>query len=122
MQFVRYARENRFQMGLAETLDCQRLACKIGVEDKKGLKLSLKGIMCSNVDDWERYDRLFDLYWQHDQGKNSSRVTHGGSGVREKSLPSLDNQQQGKQSGARLPNGGVGRTTLATHSSADASA
>jgi len=85
--FVRYARENRFQMGLAETLDCQRLACKIGVEDKKGLKLSLKGIMCSNVDDWERYDRLFDLYWQHDQGKNSSRVTHGGSGVREKSLP-----------------------------------
>jgi len=100
--FVRYARENRYQVGLRETLDCHRLATKIGLVDKARLKHSLKGLMCSNADDWERYDRLFDLYWQYKSGSDSSRVTMGGSGTRDKSMPVADQETQGSQAGGQF--------------------
>jgi len=100
--FVRYARENRYQVGLTETLDCHNVANRIGIVDKARLKRSLKGLMCSNVDDWERYDRMFDLYWRHESGKNSSRVTVGGSGARDKSMPAATQEQQGSQAGGNF--------------------
>jgi len=82
--FARYARENRFQVGIGEALDCQRIAERVGVLHKAHLKMALKGLMCCNADDWERYDRMFDLYWQHDQGSANTNVTKGGSGARDK--------------------------------------
>lgn len=100
--FVRYARENRYQIGLTETLDCHKLAKQVGILDKVQLKRSLKGLMCSNADDWERFDRLFDLYWEHESGKGASQVTHGGSGTRDKSMPAANQTQQGSQAGGHF--------------------
>jgi len=97
--FVRYARENRFKLGVAENLDCQKLAASIGIVNKRYLKHALKGLMCSDNDDWERFDRLFDLYWQHEQGKRSAHATTGGSGERDKSMPADNRQPQGAQAG-----------------------
>lgn len=91
--FVRYARENRFPLGVAETMDCHRLASHIGITEKRSLKMALRGLMCGNADDWERYDRLFDLYWKFDSGSGSSRASTGGSGARDKSLPAANSSE-----------------------------
>ena len=80
--FVRYARENRFLVGMGETLDCQRVIARIGINYKPRLKLALKSIMCSNADDWARFDRLFDLYWQHQRGQQQTQRSVGGGGTR----------------------------------------
>lgn len=80
--FVRYARENRFLVGMAESLDCQRVIACIGISYKSRLKLALKSIMCSNADDWERFDRMFDLYWQHQSGQQQTQTCLGGGGTR----------------------------------------
>jgi len=100
--FIRYARENRYQLGMTEAMDCHKLVNQIGVIDKRLLKRSLKGLFCSNADDWERYDRLFDLYWQHESGKGSSQVTTGGTGARDKSMPTATDVNQGTQDGGHF--------------------
>jgi len=90
--FVRYARENRFKVGIAETMDCQALVRRVGIIDRKQLKMAMKGLLCSNADDWTRYDRLFDLYWLHDQGRDSSRATVGGNQERDRDIPAAMGQ------------------------------
>ncbi len=100
--FVRYARENRFHVGLAETIDCQTLVSQVGIVDKRHLKMALKGLLCSTPDDWVRYDRLFDLYWLHDSGSGSSRATTGGVNERDKSMPAALSQQESRVGGGHF--------------------
>ncbi len=100
--FVRYARENRFHVGLAETVDCQKLVNRVGIVDKKHLKMAMKGLLCSTPDHWVRYDRLFDLYWLQDKGRGSSRATTGGINERDKSMPSALSQQESRIGGGHF--------------------
>jgi len=100
--FVRYARENRFRVGLAETMDCQKLIKRIGIVDKKNLKLAMRGLLCSNPDDWVRYDRLFDLFWLQERGSGSSRASTGGVSERDKSMPAALGQQESSVAGGHF--------------------
>ena len=100
--FVRYARENRFKVGIAETMDCQALVSRVGIIDKKQLKMAMKGLLCSNADDWLRYDRLFDLYWMYEKGLGSSSATTGGTHERDRSLPASIGQNTGGAAGGHF--------------------
>ncbi len=71
--FVRLAREQGFEAGLAETLDALRIAERCGVVEARRLRWGLRALLCGNAEEWRRFDELFDAYWQR-SGRHSSRV------------------------------------------------
>jgi len=64
VEFVRLARENGFCVGVAEELDAQRVALFCGVMNATRLRWGLRSLLCSDQDEWERFDELFDAYWR----------------------------------------------------------
>jgi uncharacterized protein with von Willebrand factor type A (vWA) domain len=63
VEFARLARSNGFRVGVKESLDAQQIARRCGVTDAQGLRWGLRSLLCSDQDDWERFDELFDAYW-----------------------------------------------------------
>lgn len=84
--FVRYVRDNRFNVGIQETVDSQRLAASSNVTNKRQLRSGLKSLLCSTQIDWERFDQLFDVYWQGDKARQKSNTMLGGKGARTAAL------------------------------------
>ena len=79
VEFVRLARGNGFRVGVAEEVDAQRVALCCGIADREQLRWGLRGLLCSDRDDWERFDALFDAYWLVPNA--SSRVSAGTGGL-----------------------------------------
>lgn len=84
--FARYARAQNFNVGLQENVDSQRLAARIGVTDKRQLRQGLKALMCCSASDWERFDTMFDAYWERDQPRQNSLASIGGKAPRQSAL------------------------------------
>ncbi|MFT5659306.1 MAG: hypothetical protein ACI9KN_002589 [Gammaproteobacteria bacterium] len=84
--FVRHIRDNRFNVGIQETLDSQRLAATSDVTNKRQLQSGLKSLLCSSPTDWERFDQLFDVYWQGDKARQKTATTLGGKAARTSAL------------------------------------
>lgn len=84
--FTRHARLNRFNVGLRESIDCQRMALKIGILNKRRIQNALKTLMCASQDDWTRFDELFDTYWQGESIRQNSRTSIGGGQARSSAL------------------------------------
>ena len=63
VEFVRLAREHDFHIGLAEEIDAQRVALSCGLTDRQRLRWGLQALLCSDQDEWERFEDLFDAYW-----------------------------------------------------------
>ena len=80
--FVRYIRDNQFNVGVQETIDCQQLAAKSNITNKRQFKFEMKTLLCSSQVDWVRFDELFDVYWQADRATQKSSATLGGKGPR----------------------------------------
>ena len=64
VEFVRLARENGFCVGIAEEIDAQRVALFCDVMNATRLRWGLRSLLCSDQDDWERFDELFEAYWR----------------------------------------------------------
>ena len=62
--FTRMARDNGFRVGVAEEIDAQRVALHAGLLNATGLRWGLRSLLCSDADDWDRFDAMFDAYWQ----------------------------------------------------------
>ena len=88
--FVHYARDNRFNIGIQESIDCQHLAARVGIIDKRQLQSGLKSLLCTSHTDWKRFDSLFDAYWQHHKARQNSKTTVGGKGARSSALGQSD--------------------------------
>mgnify|MGYP001815245499 FL=1 len=56
VEFVRLARANNFRVGVAEELDAHQVALKCGLVDSKRLRWGLRALLCSDQDDWQRFD------------------------------------------------------------------
>ena len=84
--FTRYAREQRFHIGIQETLDSQKLADKINILDRKLLQQGLKSLLCTTATDWHRFDDLFDAYWKPVRRQNATKTTSGGKSRRQSAL------------------------------------
>lgn len=74
--FVRHARSNNFKVGIAEQLDALRVAEACGLSNKYHLRIGLKSLLCSNEEDWDNFDELFDAYWIPSNVKQFVQQTH----------------------------------------------
>ena len=65
--FCRFVRENGFTTGVAETLDALTAARALGGVDAETLKFALRSELCSSKEEWDRFDSLFDEFWNQNR-------------------------------------------------------
>ena len=74
--FVRTLRDNGFKIGLAETRDAlEVLASPLAVRPSS-LKPALRSLFCATHSDWERFDEIFEAFWQG-RGIHQARTLAG---------------------------------------------
>ena len=61
--FVRLLRANDFHVGVAEEIDAQRVALSCDLTDAQRLRWGMRALLCSDQEEWEQFDELFDAYW-----------------------------------------------------------
>ena len=74
VEFVRLARSNDYTVGIGEALDAQRVATCCGIEQAERLRWGLRSLLCSDKQDWERFDAMFDAYWTPSNAANQRRL------------------------------------------------
>jgi uncharacterized protein len=62
--FARTLRDNGFQVGLAETRDALAVLTSPAGLQPISLKPAFRGLFCATHSDWERFDAIFDAFWQ----------------------------------------------------------
>jgi uncharacterized protein with von Willebrand factor type A (vWA) domain len=74
--FARTLRDNGFKIGLAETADAlETLAAPLATRPST-LKPALRSLFCARHSDWERFDEIFDAFWQG-RGVRRARMLAG---------------------------------------------
>jgi uncharacterized protein with von Willebrand factor type A (vWA) domain len=62
--FARTLRDNGFHVGIAETRDALSVLASPAVRHATSLKPALRALFCATQSDWQRFDEIFDAYWQ----------------------------------------------------------
>jgi uncharacterized protein with von Willebrand factor type A (vWA) domain len=62
--FARVLRDNGFKVGLAETRDAVAVLAGPPGTRAGSLKPALRALFCATHSDWERFDAIFEAYWQ----------------------------------------------------------
>ena len=62
--FVRTLRDNGFAVGLAETRDALAILASPAAARPALLKPALRALFCATHADWQRFDEIFDAFWQ----------------------------------------------------------
>ena len=62
--FVRTLRDNGFAVGLAETRDALKMLASPAMARPEPLRPALNALFCATRTDWEKFDEIFDAYWQ----------------------------------------------------------
>jgi uncharacterized protein with von Willebrand factor type A (vWA) domain len=62
--FARTLRDNGFRVGLAETRDALQVLASLAALRPTSLKPALRALFCATHSDWERFDEIFDAFWQ----------------------------------------------------------
>ena len=62
--FAHTLRDNGFKVGLAETQDALAVLASSAATRPSSLKPALRALFCATHADWERFDEVFDAYWQ----------------------------------------------------------
>jgi uncharacterized protein with von Willebrand factor type A (vWA) domain len=63
-RFVRTLRDNGFKVGLAETCDAVAILTAPPALNPSTLKPALRSLFCATHSDWQRFDEIFDAFWQ----------------------------------------------------------
>jgi uncharacterized protein with von Willebrand factor type A (vWA) domain len=74
--FARTLRDNGFKIGLAETGDALAILTAPIAARPSSLKPALRSLFCATHSDWERFDQIFDAYWQG-RGVRQARMLSG---------------------------------------------
>ena len=74
--FSRTLRDNGFKIGLAETQDALALLGSPAAMRASSLKPAFRSLFCATHSDWERFDAIFEAYWQG-RGMRSRQVLSG---------------------------------------------
>jgi uncharacterized protein with von Willebrand factor type A (vWA) domain len=75
-EFARTLRDNGFKVGLAETGDAFAVLTAPLAARPSSLKPALRSLFCATHSDWERFDEIFDAYWQR-RGVRQARTLAG---------------------------------------------
>ena len=62
--FARTLRDNGFRVGIAETRDALSVLASPAARRATSLKPALRALFCATHSDWQRFDEVFDAYWQ----------------------------------------------------------
>ena len=62
--FARTLRGNGFAVGFAETRDALQVVSSPAALDPTSLKPAFRALFCATHSDWERFDEIFDAFWQ----------------------------------------------------------
>lgn len=62
--FAHILRDNGFRVGLAETGDALQVLASPAATRPSSLKPALRALFCATHSDWERFDEIFDAFWQ----------------------------------------------------------
>ena len=62
--FARTLRDNGYRVGLAETRDALQVLASPAAVRPTSLKPALRSLFCATHSDWERFDEIFDAFWQ----------------------------------------------------------
>jgi uncharacterized protein len=62
--FARTLRDNGYRVGLAETRDALQVLASPTALRPTSLKSALRSLFCATHSDWERFDEIFDAFWQ----------------------------------------------------------
>ncbi len=71
-EFVRYARDNDFDIGTGDLLDAQRMAASGYLTDRKHLFWGLRSILCCRQEDWSRFFDIYTAFWLLQDGEEES--------------------------------------------------
>lgn len=74
--FSRTLRDNGFKVGLSETGDALSILTAPLATQPWLLKPALRALFCATHSDWERFDAIFDAYWQG-LGMRQARMLSG---------------------------------------------
>jgi uncharacterized protein with von Willebrand factor type A (vWA) domain len=74
--FARTLRDNGFRVGLAETRDALQVLTSPAALRPTSLKPALRSLFCATHSDWERFDDIFDAFWQG-RGMRQRQVLSG---------------------------------------------
>jgi len=74
--FLRFMRGNGYQVGIQEDHDVIRMAEFTGLLDRRRVRWGLRALLCSNCDDWQHFDELFDAYWKPLNRTQEQRSSH----------------------------------------------
>jgi uncharacterized protein with von Willebrand factor type A (vWA) domain len=99
VEFVRLARSNNFQVGVAEELDALNVALKCGLGSSMRLRWGLRALLCSDQDDWERFDELYDAFWH--PANVQSRYSTGAGGLTRKRPDARNTAEESRQEDIR---------------------
>ncbi|MCE3247766.1 MAG: domain containing CoxE-like protein, partial [Geminicoccaceae bacterium] len=61
--FVGHLRRNDFRVGPGETLAALDLLRRQGAQDAAGVRRSLRVLLTSRQEEWQRFDELFEAWW-----------------------------------------------------------
>jgi uncharacterized protein with von Willebrand factor type A (vWA) domain len=62
--FARTLRDNGYRVGLAETRDALKVLASPASLRPTSFKPALRSLFCATHSDWERFDEIFDAFWQ----------------------------------------------------------
>lgn len=97
VEFIQIARKNGFQAGISEVIDAQKVAHEFDITHSQSLRWGLRSLLCSNQNDWQRFDNLFDAYWLPSVQQQFRKESVAGSSVSQReSLASGSEVIQGK--------------------------
>ena len=74
--FARTLRDNGFKVGLAETGDALAILAGPLAMRSSTLKPAFRALFCATHSDWQRFDEIFDAYWQG-RGIRQARMLAG---------------------------------------------
>ena len=97
--FARTLRDNGFRVGLAETRDALQVLASPAALRPTSLKPALRSLFCATHSDWERFDEIFDAFWQG-RDMRQRQILSG--------IPSLSHAPARKLAEAHVPQEALG--------------
>lgn len=76
--FPGFLRANGFAVGGGDAVPVLQTAQRVGVLDSRALRFSLKALLCGRIDEWQRFDELFDAWflppnrWQRPERRDAA--------------------------------------------------
>jgi uncharacterized protein len=97
--FAHTLRDNGFRVGLAETRDALQVLASPAAFRPTSLKPALRALFCATHSDWERFDEIFDAFWQG-RGMRQRQILSG--------IPSASHAPARKLAEAHVPQEALG--------------